>query len=94
MTLCTFIGAIVVVLLAVGLVIGFITTRRFAQLRAESGMTPEEFGKAGTAIFKANAFGPQGEEARRKVVESIRLQTGTFLLATGGILYIVYVCNG
>lgn len=91
--MCAFIGAIVVALLAIGLVLGLLTTRRFARLRETSGLSREEFNKAGAGLLKAGAFGPEAEEARLAVVNSIKLQTATFVVATLGILYIVYVCE-
>lgn len=92
--MCTFIGSIVVVLLAVGLIVGLLTTRRFVRLREMSGLDREGFNKAGAGLFKPNSFGPEAEPARQAVVNSIKLQTTTFVAATLGILYVVYVCNG
>ena len=91
--MCSFISAMVLALLAVGLVVGLLTTRRFVRLREASGLAREDFNKAGAGLFKANAFGPDAEEARLAVVGSIKLQSLTFVLATLGILYIVFVCQ-
>lgn len=91
--MCTFVGAIVVALLAIGLVTGLLTTRRFARLRETSGLSREDFNKAGAGLFKPGAFGEAAEEARVAVVGSIKLQSTIFVIATLGILYIVYVCD-
>lgn len=91
--MCSFINSAVVALLAVGLVMGILTTRRFRHLREASGLSGEEFSRASAGLFKENAFGPAAEGARVSLVKSVKLQSATFVLATGGIVYIVFVCN-
>ena len=91
--MCTFIGSIVLALLAIGLFAGLLTMRRFGTLRTETGLSREEFNKAMAALLKPNAFGAAAEPARVSVVQAVKLQTITFVVATAGILYIVYVCN-
>lgn len=91
--MCAFIGAIVLALLAIGLFSGLMTMRRFNQLREASGLSREDFNKATGGMFKPGSFGASAEGARVAVVKTIKFQTISFVMATLGILYIVYVCD-